>query len=56
MSLPTNGSDITLKASAEKGSSSEALRITFGASPFSDVSVAPGSMPSTGGTSSGLGR
>ena len=48
MSLPTYGSDITLKASALNGSSDEAPR-------ESSASVF-GSMPMIAGTSSGLGR
>ena len=48
MSLPTYGSDMTLNASAENGASIEAGR-SASASVF-------GSMPWTGGTSSGLGR
>src|SRR5207249_2165259 len=48
VSLPTYGSDMTLNASAEKGSSVAARR-------ESSCSVR-GSTPCTGGTSSGLGR
>ena len=48
MSLPTYGSDMTLKASAENGWSVDGSR-SISCSVF-------GSMPIIGGTSSGLGR
>ncbi len=48
VSFPTYGSDVTLKARAENGSSVAGRR-------ESSCSVR-GSMPCTGGTSSGLGR
>ena len=44
---------MTLKASAAKGSSSEGSRTTVVPSPFW---ICEPSRPSTGGTSSGLGR
>ena len=48
VSLPTYGSDMTLKTRAENGASSEADRV-ISSSVF-------GSVPCTAGTSSGLGR
>jgi len=48
VSFPTYGSDMTLKANAENGSSTAGRR-------DSSCSVR-GSIPCTGGTSSGLGR
>ena len=48
VSVPTNGSFMILNASAENGASSDGARVSV-------VSLS-GLMPSTGGTSSGLGR